>query len=86
MIYPHPTDAAKSIMQDGNQVTIWEGDLEDIAKNITILREGKIKNFTGIDAPFDNPKNPDLELFTDKHTIDEITDIVIEKILPLITL
>ena len=25
-------------------------------------RRGEIKNFTGIDAPFDAPKNPDIEL------------------------
>ncbi len=48
-------------------------------------RKEEIKNFTGIDSPFDNPKNPDLELFTDKNTIDEVTNIVIAKILPLIT-
>lgn len=33
--------------------------------------EGKIDNFTGISAPFDVPQNADLVIDTEKHTIDE---------------
>ena len=43
MVYPHPNDKAKVIIQDGKQVTIWEGTLKDIARNVTILKEGMIK-------------------------------------------
>jgi len=34
----------------------------------------KIKNFTGISDPFDNPKNPDLIINTSKETLKESTD------------
>lgn len=34
-------------------------------------RRGEIKNFTGIDAPFEAPVNPDIELNTDKLTVEE---------------
>ncbi len=34
-------------------------------------RLGEIKNFTGIDDPYEPPLNPELECRTDKETIDE---------------
>lgn len=47
-------------------------------------REGKIKNFTGIDSPFEKPLKPDIELETDKLSIDESTKKALEFILPII--
>ena len=47
-------------------------------------REGKIKNFTGIDSPFEEPLNPDIELKTDKLSIEESTQKALEFILPII--
>ncbi|MEP2024995.1 MAG: adenylyl-sulfate kinase [Reichenbachiella sp.] len=47
-------------------------------------REGKIKNFTGIDSPFEEPKNADIVIPSHELSIDEgvqkIYDIVIKKI------
>jgi adenylylsulfate kinase len=34
-------------------------------------RAGEIKNFTGIDSPFETPQNPDLEIRTDKNSIED---------------
>ena len=34
-------------------------------------RNGEIKNFTGIDDPYEAPPNPDLEIDTEKLTLDE---------------
>jgi adenylylsulfate kinase len=45
-------------------------------------REGKIKNFTGIDAPFEAPEKPDIEIKTDKLTIEESVQKCLEVILP----
>ena len=47
-------------------------------------REGKIKNFTGIDAPFEKPVNADIELKTDEMTVKESTQKALEFILPII--
>ncbi len=47
-------------------------------------REGKIKNFTGIDAPFEEPIKPDIELKTDKLSIKESTEKALKHILPVI--
>ncbi|MBE0663707.1 MAG: adenylyl-sulfate kinase [Bacteroidales bacterium] len=48
-------------------------------------REGKIKNFTGIDSPFDPPENPDIILDTDKLSIEESLSISLKYILPVVT-
>ena len=34
-------------------------------------RAGEIKNFTGLDAPYEAPENPDLVVDTDKQTLEE---------------
>lgn len=47
-------------------------------------REGKIKNFTGIDAPFETPVTPDIELKTDVLSIEESTKKSLDYILPII--
>jgi adenylylsulfate kinase len=47
-------------------------------------RAGKIKDFTGIDSPFENPVNPELELNTGKLSIAETLDAALQFILPRI--
>jgi adenylylsulfate kinase len=49
-------------------------------------RRGELKNFTGIDSPFEAPVNPDIEIKTDKQTIEESVKQALEYILPRITL
>jgi len=47
-------------------------------------RDGKIKNFTGIDSPFDRPETIDIEIFTEHESIEtsaqKLFDFVINKI------
>jgi len=48
-------------------------------------RAGKIKNFTGIDAPFERPADPDITINTDKLSIAESLRKLLEVVLPKIT-
>jgi adenylylsulfate kinase len=41
-------------------------------------RAGEIKNFTGIDDPYEAPENPELHLQTDKMTLEEEVTIIID--------
>jgi len=41
---------------------------------------GEIKNFTGVDDPYEEPENPELVLDTDKESIDECAQRVLEKL------
>ncbi len=47
-------------------------------------RKGFIKNFTGIDSPYEVPENPDIEINTEEYSIEtlvkELSDFIIPKI------
>jgi adenylylsulfate kinase len=48
-------------------------------------RAGEIKNFTGIDAPFEAPLNPSLVIKTAEQSIEESVAQVLNFVLPLIS-
>ncbi len=48
-------------------------------------REGKIKNFTGVDSPFEAPVNPDVEILTGSLSIIDSVQMGLDYILPLIS-
>jgi adenylylsulfate kinase len=48
-------------------------------------RDGKIKNFTGIDAPFERPETPDIIINTAELSIAESLDRLLALVLPKIT-
>jgi adenylylsulfate kinase len=48
-------------------------------------REGKIKQFTGIDSPFEPPVNPDIELKTAELSVEDSLDKCLRHILPILT-
>ena len=43
-------------------------------------RNGEIKNFTGLDAPFEAPKNPAVEVRTDQKNLDECKNEILQAI------
>ncbi|MCK5029571.1 MAG: adenylyl-sulfate kinase [Bacteroidales bacterium] len=47
-------------------------------------RAGLIKNFTGIDSPYEAPENPSVEIKTTECSIDESVQIILDKLLPRI--
>ena len=49
-------------------------------------RKGEIKNFTGIDSPFEHPVNPSIEVRTDLTSLDECKENILRTVTPLITL
>lgn len=49
-------------------------------------RNGEIKNFTGIDSPFEPPENPDIEIRTNEMSVEESVEKVLNFLLPKINL
>ena len=45
--------------------------------------KGEIKNFTGIDDPYEEPLNPEVIVETDKETVEESVDKVMRKLAEL---
>lgn len=52
----------------------------DVKGLYKLAREGKIKNYTGVSAPYEAPEKPDLVLETDKCGLDEC----VEKVMAII--
>ena len=48
-------------------------------------RKGEIKNFTGIDSPFEHPVHPSIEVRTDLTSLEDCKDNILRAVTPLIT-
>ncbi|WP_220205137.1 adenylyl-sulfate kinase [Reticulibacter mediterranei] len=57
-----------------------ERDVKGLYK---LVDEGKIKNFTGVDDPYEEPENPELVVETNKETIDESVNRIFAKLVEL---
>ncbi len=81
---------AKSIVGETDYIEVFiNAPLEICEKRDTKglykqAREGKIKDFTGIDSPFEPPENPDMEINTNDLTVEESTLKLRDFILPLV--
>ena len=62
-----------------------ECERRDVKGLYAKARTGEIKNFTGISAPFEVPKNPTLSLDTSKLTLEESINKLLELILPMVS-
>jgi adenylylsulfate kinase len=76
----------KEIVGSANFIEIFvntsleECEKRDVKGLYKKARSGEIKNMTGISAPYEAPVNPDLEVITDGHTIEESVEIIINYI------
>ena len=75
---------AHEIIGRENLIEVYvEASLETCEKRDTKglykkARAGKIKDFTGIDSPFEPPENPDIVLNTERHTVEECVEMCME--------
>ena len=83
---------AKEIIGEADVVEIYiecplevceERDVKGLYKK---ARAGEIKNFTGIDSPFEEPVDPDIKVNTALNTIDECLEELKTKIEPKLRL
>jgi bifunctional enzyme CysN/CysC len=45
-------------------------------------RAGQIREFTGIDAPYEAPRDPEIVVHTDRQSVDESVATILEQLLP----
>lgn len=58
-----------------------ECERRDVKGLYAKARRGEIKNFTGIDSPFEDPQNPSLVVKTNELSLEDSQKILIENIL-----
>jgi bifunctional enzyme CysN/CysC len=44
-------------------------------------RAGQLKNFTGIDSPYEEPENPEIRIDTTAMTVEQAADLIIDRLL-----
>ncbi len=55
----------------------------DVKGLYKLVDEGKIKNFTGVDDPYEEPEQPELVVETDKETLEESLARIFAKLVEL---
>ncbi|WP_037320967.1 adenylyl-sulfate kinase [Salegentibacter sp. Hel_I_6] len=55
--------------------TCEKRDVKGLYKKV---RAGEIKNFTGIDSPYEKPINPDIEIETEKENLEEAASRILK--------
>jgi len=80
---------AKSILGD-DMVEVFintpfeECEKRDVKGLYAKARAGEIKNFTGLDAPFEAPENPFVEIITVGNSVEQCAKQIYDAVLPLI--
>lgn len=81
---------AKEIIGEENFIEVFISaplnvcELRDVKGLYKKARRGEIDNFTGIDAPYEAPDHPDIIIKTDKMSVDESINQLLQFILPKI--
>ena len=84
--YKKDRNNIKDIVGNGNFVEIFvntsieECEKRDVKGLYEKARKGEIKDFTGVNAPYESPENPDVEVITDDNTIEESVELIYKEI------
>ena len=79
-------EKAKKIIGEDNFIEVFidtsleECEKRDVKGLYKKARAGEIKGFTGLDAPFESPINPDIEIKTKDLSIEESVDILFKEV------
>jgi bifunctional enzyme CysN/CysC len=58
-----------------------EAERRDVKGLYKKARQGELRNFTGIDSPYEAPTNPEVRIDTTRMTPDEAADLIVERLL-----
>ena len=80
--YKEARDFVRDLCDDFTEIYIStpydECERRDVKGLYDKARKGEIKNFTGLDDPYEAPENPELEIDTTNITLDQALELVIE--------
>ena len=81
-------EMVRGMMQPGEFMEIFidtpleEAEARDVKGLYAKARAGQLKNFTGIDSPYEPPEAPQIRIDTTRMTPDQAADLIIEKLIP----
>ncbi len=80
-------DMVRSMLPEGEFIEVFidtplaEAERRDVKGLYKKARAGQLKNFTGIDSPYEAPENPEIRIDTTAMTPDEAADLIIDRLL-----
>nr|MDA3952224.1 adenylyl-sulfate kinase [Bacteroidales bacterium] len=83
-------DQAKEIIGENDFFEIYVNTSIEVCEQRDVkglyakARAGLIKNFTGIDSPYEEPTSPDVEITTEEVNIEDSVQKIIDILLPRI--
>jgi len=81
-------DMVRSMMAPGEFIEVHvdtslaDAEKRDVKGLYKKARAGELKNFTGIDSPYEPPENPEIHIDTSKMTPEQAADLIVERIVP----
>jgi bifunctional enzyme CysN/CysC len=81
-------DMVRSMLPEGEFIEIFidtalaEAERRDVKGLYKKARSGELKNFTGIDSPYERPDSPEIRIDTTKMTPEEAADLIVDRIIP----
>jgi adenylylsulfate kinase len=85
-------NAAKAIIGEGSFIEVFINtpievcEARDVKGLYAKARKGEIKDFTGINAPFEAPNSPELNILTEGKSPEENAEEIINFLIPKISL
>ncbi len=71
-------DAGEKFSEIYVKCSLQKCEERDVKGMYKKARAGEIKNFTGLDDPYEAPQNPDLVVDTEKQSLDESAQTIID--------
>jgi bifunctional enzyme CysN/CysC len=78
----------RSMMAPGEFIEIHidtplaEAEARDVKGLYKKARSGQLKNFTGIDSPYEEPQSPEIRIDTIKMSAEEAAEFIVNKVIP----
>lgn len=86
--YRSERDMVRSMMQPGEFLEVFIDTPLDVAESRDVkglyakARAGELKNFTGIDAPYEEPQAAELHIDTTKLSAEEAAEMILARLIP----
>lgn len=81
-------DMVRGMMQPGEFIEVFvdtpleEAERRDVKGLYAKARGGQLKNFTGIDSPYEEPQAPEIRIDTTEMSAAEAADLIIARLIP----
>lgn len=80
-------DMVRAMIPEGEFIEVFidtplsEAEARDVKGLYKKARSGALKNFTGIDSPYEAPDNPEIRIDTTKLTPEQAADLIVERLI-----